>query len=75
MVMMLNTPLRRALIAAGLAATLFHVPAAMAETVRWVRSSDAATLDPHSVNTGTNINVSHQIYAVSYTHLTLPTKA
>mgnify|MGYP001952198011 FL=1 len=62
MVMMLNTPLRRALIAAGLAATLFHVPAAMAETVRWVRSSDAATLDPHSVNTGTNINVSHQIY-------------
>ncbi|KAF1023228.1 MAG: Glutathione-binding protein GsiB [Paracidovorax wautersii] len=38
------------------------VPLASAETVRWSRSSDAATLDPHSVNTGTNINVSHQLY-------------
>jgi peptide/nickel transport system substrate-binding protein len=37
-------------------------PSAWAETVRWVRSSDAATLDPHTVNTGINIHVSHQVY-------------
>lgn len=47
------------LLAAGL---LLQGAALQAETVRWSRFSDAATLDPHSVNTGTNINISHQMY-------------
>lgn len=54
--------IRKLLVAALLAAGLAQASLVQAETVRWSRSSDAATLDPHSVNTGTNINISHQIY-------------
>ncbi|UST52388.1 ABC transporter substrate-binding protein (plasmid) [Comamonadaceae bacterium OTU4NAUVB1] len=54
--------IRKLLVTALLAAGLAQASLVQAETIRWSRSSDAATLDPHSVNTGTNINISHQIY-------------
>lgn len=57
-----TTPMRALLAAALATAGLLQAAPALAETVRWARSSDAATLDPHSVNTGTNINISHQLY-------------
>ncbi|MDO4905685.1 MAG: ABC transporter substrate-binding protein [Lautropia sp.] len=41
---------------------LMHASAAHAETVRWARSADPATLDPHAVNVGTNFNMLHQLY-------------
>lgn len=43
-------------LAAGLVTT------ASAETVRWARSQDATTLDPHSQNLGVNHNFLHHIY-------------
>lgn len=46
--------------ATALAAGL--VTSASAETVRWARSQDATTLDPHSQNLGTNHNFLHHIY-------------
>lgn len=36
--------------------------AANAETVRWARSGDSLTLDPHAQNEGPTHNVSHQLY-------------
>jgi peptide/nickel transport system substrate-binding protein len=54
--------IRKLLATSLIAAGLLQGAALQAETVRWARSSDAATLDPHSVNTGTNINISHQLY-------------
>ena len=33
-----------------------------AETVRWARASDPATLDPHAVNLNTNVTLLHQVY-------------
>lgn len=56
---MLLKTLGSALLAAGLlsAATL-----AQAETVRWARSADVTTLDPHVFNTGTNFVLMHQMY-------------
>ncbi|BEP55106.1 hypothetical protein GmRootV118_23500 [Variovorax sp. V118] len=54
--------LRPLLTAALLAAGLLQAPVAAAETVRWARSADPATLDPHAVNTGTNFGLLHQIY-------------
>ena len=54
--------IRKLLAVALLTAGLAQASLVQAETIRWSRSSDAATLDPHSVNTGTNINISHQIY-------------
>ncbi|MFD2236952.1 ABC transporter substrate-binding protein [Aureimonas populi] len=46
--------------ATALAAGL--VTSASAETVRWARSQDATTLDPHAQNLGTNHNFLHHIY-------------
>ena len=54
--------IRNVLAAALLAAGLLQAASVQAETVRWARGSDPATLDPHAVNTGTNFNVLHQIY-------------
>jgi peptide/nickel transport system substrate-binding protein len=48
-----------ALLAAGL---LTSVGLAQAETVRWARSADVTTLDPHVFNTGTNFVLMHQMY-------------
>ena len=47
------------LVAAGL---LTSVGLAQAETVRWARSADVTTLDPHVFNTGTNFVLMHQMY-------------
>ena len=30
--------------------------------MRWARSADPATLDPHAVNVGLNFNLLHQMY-------------
>ena len=48
-----------ALLAAGL---LTSVGLAQADTVRWARSADVTTLDPHVFNTGTNFVLMHQMY-------------
>jgi peptide/nickel transport system substrate-binding protein len=45
-----------------LAAALIAAPKADAHTLRWARSQDASTLDPHSGNTGTNNALLHAIY-------------
>ncbi|AOY95559.1 peptide ABC transporter substrate-binding protein [Cupriavidus sp. USMAA2-4] len=47
---------------ATLAASLVTAPPALAETVRWARSTDASTLDPHALNNGPNHNLLHQVY-------------
>ena len=44
-----------------LASTML-VAAANAETIRWARSSDALTLDPHSQNQGNTHTLGHHIY-------------
>ena len=52
-------------LAAALAATLICVLApigAEARILRWARSIDTTSLDPHAANTGPNLLVSHQIY-------------
>ncbi|MBB1601412.1 peptide ABC transporter substrate-binding protein [Variovorax sp. UMC13] len=54
--------IRHTLLAMMLAAGLMPAVVAQAETVRWARSADPATLDPHAVNTGTNFNLLHQVY-------------
>ncbi|MBF6631106.1 MAG: ABC transporter substrate-binding protein [Comamonas sp.] len=56
--MILKT-LGSALLAAGL---LSATGLATAETVRWARSADVTTLDPHVFNTGTNFVLMHQMY-------------
>src|SRR3712207_2317539 len=33
-----------------------------ARTLRWARSIDSTSLDPHAANTGPNILLAHQIY-------------
>ncbi|KAF1021202.1 MAG: Heme-binding protein A [Paracidovorax wautersii] len=45
-----------------LTAALWMGSAAQAETLRWARSTDASTLDPHALNNGPNHNLLHQIY-------------
>ncbi|MEX0957155.1 MAG: ABC transporter substrate-binding protein [Rhizobiaceae bacterium] len=50
------------LLAALLAATLFSVMSAGAETVRWGRSGDAATLDPHAAADGMTLQLARNIY-------------
>ena len=44
-----------------------------ANTIKWSMPGDSLTLDPHAQNEGPTHMVSRQVYAVSYTHLTLPT--
>lgn len=56
--MILKT-LGTAMLAAGL---LTSAALAQAETVRWSRSADVTTLDPHVFNTGTNFVLMHQMY-------------
>jgi peptide/nickel transport system substrate-binding protein len=51
----------RAFAAALLASTMF-VQTADARTVKWARSGDALTLDPHSQNEGPTHNLNHHIY-------------
>ena len=53
--MILKT-LGTALLAAGL---LTSAALVQAETVRWSRSADVTTLDPHVFNTGTNFVLMH----------------
>lgn len=54
--------LRLLLAAAVLSTALLPVAAPHAETVRWARSSDPSTLDPHAVNLNTNVTLLHQVY-------------
>jgi peptide/nickel transport system substrate-binding protein len=49
-------------IAAALVATTMLAGVAQAETIRWARSSDALTLDPHSQNQGNTHTLVHHIY-------------
>jgi peptide/nickel transport system substrate-binding protein len=51
-----------ALAAALLAGTLLSSFSAEAKTLRWSRSQDATTLDPHSGNTGPNHVLAHNFY-------------
>lgn len=53
---------RLALISTLLAATALSVVSAEARTLKWARSQDATTLDPHSGNTGPNHVLGHNIY-------------
>lgn len=48
--------------AALLAAVCIAASAAEAHTLRWARSQDASTLDPHASNTGANNALLHSIY-------------
>jgi peptide/nickel transport system substrate-binding protein len=45
-----------------MAATFLTTVAVDAKTLRWARSQDATTLDPHSGNTGPNHVLAHNIY-------------
>jgi len=45
-----------------LVATTMLVGVANAETIRWARSSDALTMDPHSQNQGNTHTLAHHIY-------------
>ena len=49
-------------IVAALCATTVLAGAVQAETIRWARSSDALTLDPHSQNQGNTHTLGHHIY-------------
>ena len=51
----------KSLVAAA-AVTCLLVGAADARTVKWARSGDALTLDPHAQNEGPTINLNHHIY-------------
>ncbi|KKC38780.1 peptide ABC transporter substrate-binding protein [Devosia epidermidihirudinis] len=47
---------------AALLATTLLIGAAQAETLRWARSSDALTLDPHAQNDGVTSTLLNQVY-------------
>jgi peptide/nickel transport system substrate-binding protein len=49
-------------IAAVLVASTMLAGVAQAETIRWARSSDALTMDPHSQNQGNTHTLAHHIY-------------
>jgi peptide/nickel transport system substrate-binding protein len=49
-------------LAALLVALALAAPAAEARPLRWARSIDVTSLDPHAANTGPNILLLHQIY-------------
>jgi peptide/nickel transport system substrate-binding protein len=51
-----------ALAAALCAATMFTAFSAEARTLRWARSGDALTLDPHAQNEGPTHTLNHHIY-------------
>jgi peptide/nickel transport system substrate-binding protein len=53
---------RSILVVAALMAGTMLATAADAKTLRWARSQDATTLDPHSGNTGPNHTLLHNIY-------------
>jgi peptide/nickel transport system substrate-binding protein len=50
------------LVAVALAACLLGGALAEARTLRWARSMDVTSLDPHAANTGPHILIAHQIY-------------
>jgi len=56
------TARRHTLRAMLIAATILTPLAASAQTVRWARSGDALTLDPHAQNEGPTHTLNHQIY-------------
>ena len=49
---------------AAVAALMLAVTTADARPIKWARSGDALTLDPHAQNEGPTSNMSHQIYEV-----------
>ena len=49
-------------LAAGIAAGLLVTSMASAQTLRWARSGDSLTLDPHAQNEGPTHTLAHQIY-------------
>ncbi|WP_404295395.1 ABC transporter substrate-binding protein [Halomonas sp.] len=53
--------LRKTLLASAIAAAMV-ASAAHAETLRWTRSADGLTLDPHSQNEGPTHALNHQIF-------------
>jgi len=62
----MSTQKQMSRVAAGLllSAAVFGlgVSSVSAETIRWARSSDALTLDPHSQNEGPTLNLLHHVY-------------
>jgi peptide/nickel transport system substrate-binding protein len=46
----------------ALVAVLLGATAPEARTLRWARSIEVSSLDPHAANTGPNILIAHQIY-------------
>ncbi|MCV0395847.1 MAG: ABC transporter substrate-binding protein [Rhizobiaceae bacterium] len=54
--------MRKLFFTASLLAIAVAAAPASAETVRWARSGDALTLDPHSQNQGVTHNFAHHIY-------------
>ncbi len=48
--------------AAAVAALVLAIGAADARSIKWARSGDALTLDPHSQNEGPTSNILHQMY-------------
>ena len=57
-----SAPFRTLTLLSVMVAALLCTPAVQAETLRWARSTDASTLDPHALNNGPNHNLLHQIY-------------
>ncbi|HRD77385.1 MAG TPA: ABC transporter substrate-binding protein, partial [Hyphomicrobiaceae bacterium] len=51
-----------AMLAALIAASPIAISLADAKTLRWARSQDALTLDPHAQNEGATFNLLHSIY-------------
>jgi len=47
---------------AALAVTCMALSSAHSETLRWARSGDSLTLDPHAQNEGPTHTLAHQIY-------------
>lgn len=54
---------RKTLLVSAMAAAMV-ASAAHAETLRWTRSADGLTLDPHSQNEGPTHALNHQIFDV-----------
>ena len=55
--------MRLKVLTAAVAATCMAIaPLANAETLRWARSGDSLTLDPHAQNEGPTHSLAHQIY-------------